>query len=273
MALFISGSLNFDAAVLAQVMLSVLAVQKVTFQEMIDKIQDIVLNDRRLKVREINETVNISLGRVWHILHECLGMFQRNSKEFLRRSVIETWINYYTSETKNQSKMSTEPKKAKTVPSAGKVMATIFWESHGIILIDCLQKGKIITGEYYASLLDRFDAILKEKRSHLAKKVLFHHDNIPAHTSAIATAKLFDLRYETLSHPPYSPDLAPTDYLLFPNMKTWLRGKRFSSNEEIIAATNEYFKEFYKNYFLEGIKKLECRYNKCIQLKGDYFEK
>ena len=48
------------------------------------------------------------------------------------------------------------PKKAKTVPSAGKVMATIFWDSHGIILIDYLQKGKTITGEYYASLLDRF---------------------------------------------------------------------------------------------------------------------
>ena len=65
------------------------------------------------------------------------------------------------------------PKKAKTVPSAGKVMATIFWDSHGIILIDYLQKGKTITGEYYASLLDRFDATLKEKRPHLAKKSAF----------------------------------------------------------------------------------------------------
>ena len=164
-------------------------------------------------------------------------------------------------------------KKAKTVPSAGKVMATIFWDSDGIILNDYLQKGKTITGEYYASLLDRFDAILKKKRPHLAKKVLFHHDNAPAHTSVIATAKLFDLRYEILSHPPYSPDLAPSDYFLFPNMKIWLGGKRFSSNEETIAATNEYFEEFDKNYFLEDIKKLEYRYIKCIQLKVDYVEK
>ena len=43
-------------------------------QEMIDKIHDIVLNDRRMKLREISETVNISVRRVWHILHECLGM-------------------------------------------------------------------------------------------------------------------------------------------------------------------------------------------------------
>ena len=48
--------------------------KKVTFQEMIDEIHDIVLNDRRLKVREISETVDISVGRVWYILHECLGM-------------------------------------------------------------------------------------------------------------------------------------------------------------------------------------------------------
>ena len=48
--------------------------KEVTSQEMIDKIHDIVLNDCRLKVRMISETVNISVGRVWHILHECLGM-------------------------------------------------------------------------------------------------------------------------------------------------------------------------------------------------------
>ena len=47
--------------------------KEVTSQEMIDKIHDIVLSDRRLKVREISETANISVGRVWHILHEFLG--------------------------------------------------------------------------------------------------------------------------------------------------------------------------------------------------------
>ena len=91
---------------------------EVTSQKMINKIH-ILLNDRRLKVRKISETVNISVGRPWHILHECLGMrklsgrwvprsltadhkrarvvaseqclymFQRNSKEFLRRYVTD----------------------------------------------------------------------------------------------------------------------------------------------------------------------------------------
>jgi len=137
-----------------------------------------------------------------------------------------------------------------------------------------LEKGKTITGQYYADLLGRFDAELIRKRPHLAKKkVLFHHDNAPAHSSAIATAKLVELRYELLSHPPYSLDLAPCDFFLFPNMKKWLGGKRFTSNEEVIVETEAYFAEFDKSYFLDGLKKLEYRWTKCIELKEDYFEK
>ena len=63
------------------------------------------------------------------------------------------------------------------VPSAGKVMATIFGDAHGIIFINNLEKGTIITGEYYAALLDRLNNKIKQKLPHLAKKkVLFHQD-------------------------------------------------------------------------------------------------
>ena len=142
----------------------------------------------------------------------CLDMFKRNPKEFLRRfvTVDETWIHHYTPEIKEQSKQWTSPgepapRKAKTGPSAAKVMGTVFWDSRGIIFTEYLEKGRTITGQYYADLLDRFDAELMKKRPYLAKKkVLFHHDNAPAHSSAIATAKLVELRYELLHHPPYS---------------------------------------------------------------------
>ena len=73
------------------------------------------------------------------------------------------------------------------------------------------------------------------------KKVLFHHDNAPAHSCAMATAKLVELCYELMAHSPYSPDLATYDFFLFTNMKKWLGGKRFTSNEEVIAATEAYF--------------------------------
>ena len=79
--------------------------------------------------------------------------------------------------------------------------------------------------------------------------MLFHHENALAHMSIIAAAKLFDLRLAILPHQPDPLDLFPSDYFLFPNVKTWLEGKRFSSNEEIIAAANEYFEGFDKNCF------------------------
>ena len=105
------------------------------------------------------------------------------------------------------------------------------------------------------------------------KKVLFHHDDAPAHTSAVATAKLVELCYELLPHLPYSPDFAPCDFFLFPNLKKSLAGQKFESNEEVIAATEAYFADLQKTYFSDGLKKLEHRWAKCIELKGDYVEK
>lgn len=153
-------------------------------------------------------------------------------------------------------------------------MATVFWDAHGILLIDYLEKGKTITGKYYASLLDQLNYEIKRKRPHLnKKKVLFHQDNAPSHTSRIAAAKFDDLHYELLKHPPYSPDLAPCDFFLFPNLKKWLGGKRFSSNSEVVEATNAYFEDFDISYYTDGIKKLEYRWNACVELQGDYAEK
>ena len=110
--------------------------------------------------------------------------------------------------------------------SGNKVMATVFWDARGVIHIDYLQKGRIISGEYYTNLLDQFSEDLKKKRRHLAKiKVIFHHDNARVHTYLVSMTKFHELRYELLPHPPYSPDLAPSDFFLFPNLKKWLGGK------------------------------------------------
>ena len=78
----------------------------------------------------------------------------------------ETWVHHFTPKTKEQAKQS---KKAKTVPSVGSVMASVFWNAYGIILIDYFQKGKIVNGEYYANLLQRLGDEMKKKRPHLGK--------------------------------------------------------------------------------------------------------
>ncbi|GFX07664.1 mariner Mos1 transposase [Trichonephila clavipes] len=108
-------------------------------------------------------------------------------------------------------------------------MTTVFWDSHGVILTDYLQKGKTITRAYFASLLDKLKAKLAEKRPHLQKKkILFCQDKAPSHTSMVAMAKIHELRFELLDHPPYSPDLAPSDFFLLPHLKIALGGQRFS---------------------------------------------
>jgi len=138
----------------------------------------------------------------------------------------ETWIHHYTPEFKQQSKQWTEAscsaaKKTRSVPSAGKVMVSVFWDAEGILFIDYLEKGKTITAEYYSNLLTRLDKKNREKRPGLQKKkIILYQDNAPAHKSVLAMGKLKDLHYKLLEHPPCSTDLAPSDFCLFPKLKT-----------------------------------------------------
>jgi histone-lysine N-methyltransferase SETMAR len=89
----------------------------------------------------------------------------------------------------------------------------------------------------------------------------------------LALEKLRDLHNELLEHPSYSPDLAPSDFYLFPKHKLFLAGQRFSSNEETIAAVEWYFENLTKNHYRDGIMVLEHYWNKCISLKRDYVKK
>ena len=89
----------------------------------------------------------------------CLELFKRGKKDFLRRYVTmdETWIHHYTPETKRfAAKWTTagenRPKRPKTQQWADKVMASVFWDVHGISFIDYLVKGKTSNSDYYMAL-------------------------------------------------------------------------------------------------------------------------
>ena len=285
--------------------------KSVTTPEMISKVHEMILQNRRLKLSEIANSVSISKERIHHILSEklhmkklsarwvprlltldqkrirmqdsqhCLNRFQRNKVDFLQRFVTtdETWVHHYTPESKIQSKQWTEagcsaPKKAKAVKSAGKVMASVFWDAKGILMIDYLPRGQTITGDYYADLLHKLQECIQQKRPGLArKKIIFHQDNARVHTCVKAMAKINELHYELLPHPPYSPDLAPSDFHLFPKLKNFLGGRKFETNDAVIAAVEEYFAGLEETHFMEGITALERRWTKCVELKGDYVEK
>jgi histone-lysine N-methyltransferase SETMAR len=114
------------------------------------------------------------------------------------------------------------------------------------LFIDYLAKGKTITGEYYSNLLIRLDEKIHEKRPGLQKKKSSFIRTAPAHKSVLAMGKVRDLHYELLEHPPYSPDLAPSDFYLFP--KLFLAGQHSSSNQEVIASVEGYYADLTKNH-------------------------
>ena len=110
--------------------------------------------------------------------------------------VNETWIHFYTPETKQQSKEWTAPDEP------------------------AQKKAKMVK---YTSLLAQLGKEIMKKCLLLAKKkVLFHQDKACVHTCAVAMEKLHELKFELLPYPPYPLDLAPSDFFQIPNMKKWL---------------------------------------------------
>ena len=118
---------------------------------------------------------------------------------------------------------SPRPKKFKMQPSAGKVMATVFWDAQGVIMLDFLAKKITITVAYYANLLNQLRTVIRENcRGKLSKGILSQQDNGRVHTCKIAMDAVEWNGYELIPHPTYSPDLAPSDYFLFPILKKYL---------------------------------------------------
>ena len=205
----------------------------------------------------------------------------RSNDDFLLRlvTVDETWVHYYEPENKTQSRQwvgpgSPRPKTFKTQPSAGKVMATVFWDSKGVITLDFLSKRSTITGVYYANLLDQLRTAIREKRrGKLSKGGLLRQDNARVHTCKVAMDAVERNGYEITLHPTYSPDLAPSDFFLFPNLKKDIRGLHFRSDEEVVTAVEEWINGKDPDLFSSGLMALEHRWSQCITLEGNYIEK
>jgi len=81
------------------------------------------------------------------------------------------------------------------------------------------------------------------------------------------------LKFEVLKHPPYSPDLAPSDLHLFGPMKEHMWGQKFANDSEVMEAVQSWLKATPKSFFLEDIRKLVDRWTKCVAKQGDYVEK
>jgi len=149
----------------------------------------------------------------------------------------ETWLYHFDPETKQQSiewrhSGSPHPKKFQVQKSAGKFLTLIFLGSRQH---PPLAKGQTLNVECYLSVLVQFKDILKEKcRGKFTKGILFLHDNAPAHRALATQEKLAYLGFQCLDHPPYSPNLALSDYHLFSGLKKQLRGRHFRPTHSLL---------------------------------------
>ena len=132
-------------------------------------------------------------------------------------------------------------------------MATVFWDEKGLLLLEFMPQKTTITGQTYANTITALRESIKEKRrGKLSAGVLLLHDNAPVHISAKSQAAIRQCGFQQLNHPPYSPDLAPSDYFLFRVIKKFLRGKRFSGDEEVKESITTWFEEQSKTFFFPG---------------------
>ena len=116
------------------------------------------------------------------------------------------------------------------------------------------------------------NAAVKEKRPQLVnrKGVTFHHDNATPHTSLATCQKLSRFCWEVMLHPPYSSDLAPSDYYLFQSLQNSLNDKTFNGDEAVKSHLVQFFADKDQKFYALGIKKLPERLQKVIEQNGKY---
>jgi transposase len=101
---------------------------------------------------------------------------------------------------------------------------------------------------------------------------LLLHDNARPHTARATIDALETVKSGVLSHPPYSPDLAPSDFHFFPHLKRDLTGTHLTS-DEVKQALTSWIKQRTPDFFIDGMRKVVLRWEICIERQGDYVEK
>ncbi|XP_071043084.1 histone-lysine N-methyltransferase SETMAR-like [Parasteatoda tepidariorum] len=165
--------------------------------------------------------------------------------DFLSQIVMghETWVAYVTPESKQQSmkwRNSDSPRKLKfkQTTSARKVMCTVFWDRKGVLLLEFPPRNETICA-------------------------------VQSRTKDVTKDLITSFQWETLDHPPYSPDLASSDYHLFLH----LSGQRLQDDDEVKTVVMQWLRNQAADFYEEGIQKLLQRYDKCLNVEGNYVEK
>jgi len=190
-----------------------------------------------------------------------LQRFER--KSFLHRIVTgdEKWI-YFENPKRKRSWLSpgeAAPSTAKPNRFSRKTMLCVWWDQDSVVYHELLKPGETVNTDRYRQQMINLNHALIGKRPEWARrhgKVILQHDNEPSHTARSVKDTLKTLNWEILSHPPYSPDLAPSDFHLFASMGHSLAEQHFVNFEEVEKWLVEWFSSKEKNFF--GMVSIIC---------------
>ncbi len=116
-----------------------------------------------------------------------------------------------------------------------------FFDASGMIYREFVRPPQTINQIFFRQVITRFDTTYQNHRPRgmVAGRRFIHMDNASSHTAALTRLHLNNLGWTILPHPPYSPDLAPNDFWLYPRVKKGLRGRRFTTFAELEDAVDE----------------------------------
>jgi transposase len=189
----------------------------------------------------------------------------------------ESWVFAYDPETKTQSSewhtsSSPLPKKPRATKSNIKVMLVAFFDD-GVVHRKFVPTGTNVTAAFYVEVLTRFRENIRRKRLQKWKNDwALHHDNAPSHTAMAVQQFLGKNNVPIVPHPPYSPDLAPSDFWLFVTLKIGLRGRRFAAVEDIKENAEARLRAIKKKIFHQCYNNWIDRWHKCVCADGKYIE-
>lgn len=282
----------------------------VATDELVEKVRELIAYDSNVTCRMLAEEFNVSKNTIYDILTLKLNKRKvcarfvphkltddqevarvEHSKDLIKTakkypnfldSIVtgdETWCFKYDPETKRQSATWKSPsspkaKKLRFSKSRIKTMFICFYDSKGIVHREFVPYGQTVNGEYYLGVMERLWKRILRIRPEYREPGSWHllHDNAPPHKTIAVREFLAKKQVPVIQHPPYSPDLSPCDYFLFPKMKCAMKGTMYDDIEAIKTAVTRVVEAIEKPALQKSMRALADRAQRCIDAEGTYFE-
>jgi len=152
-------------------------------------------------------------------------------------------------------------------------MMIFAYDCEGMIMTDRVPNGTTVTAAYYRQFLQKLRRKMHANRPDLLENgFLILHDNARPQRGKDVRELLDRYSWEVLPYPPYSPNMRPPDFNLFPKLKINVRGVHFSTLEDFSASVTRRVRQLNSSIDLTGIMDLPKRWDAVIRQKGDYTE-